>query len=77
MSKYKRTTSSQKRLSCCASITQSSRKPKTREVVNDREERDDEADTQAAMWVTEVIQPGVDNEARRIRKGGQSVFGYK
>ena len=63
-----------------ASITQSPRKPKTRpayEVVNDREERDDEPDAQVAMRVIEVIQPGVDTEARWVRKGGQSVFGYK
>lgn len=63
-----------------ASITQSPRKPKTRpayEVVSDREERDDEADAQAAMRVIEVTQPGVDSEARWVRKGGQSIFGYK
>lgn len=63
-----------------ASITQSPRKPKTKpayEVVSDREERDDEADAQTAMRVIEVIQPGVDTEARWIRKGSQSVFGYK
>ena len=28
-------------------------------------------------WVIEVIQLGVDTEARWIRKGGQPVFGYK
>jgi len=33
-------------------------------VVNDREERDDEADAQAAMRVIEVVQPGVDAQAR-------------
>lgn len=63
-----------------ASITQSPRRPKTRpayEVVSDREERDDEADAQIAMRVIEVTQPGVDSEARWVRKGGQSVFGYK
>jgi len=63
-----------------ASITQSPRKPKTRpayEVVSDREERDDEADAQSAMRIIEVTQPGVDSEARWVKKSGQSVFGYK
>ncbi|SEG02502.1 transposase [Nitrosomonas ureae] len=63
-----------------ASITQSPRKPKTRpayEVVSDREERDDEADARTAMQVIEVTQPGVDSEARWVRKGGKPVFGYK
>ena len=63
-----------------ASITQSPRKPKTRpayEVVSDREERDGEADAQTAMQVIEVTQPGVDSEARWVRKGGKPVFGYK
>jgi transposase, IS5 family len=63
-----------------ASITHSPRKPKAKpsyEVVNDREERGDESDAQAAMRVIEVVQPGVDAEARWIKKGGQSVFGYK
>lgn len=63
-----------------ASITQSPRRPKTRpayEVVNDREERDDEPGAQSAMRVIEVTQPGVDSEARWVQKGGKSVFGYK
>lgn len=63
-----------------ASITHSPRKPKTKpsyEVVNDREERDDESDAQAAMRVIEVVQPGVDAEARWVSIRGQSVFGYK
>jgi IS5 family transposase len=63
-----------------ASITHSPRKPKTQpsyEVVNDREERDDESEAQANMRVIETVQPGVDTEARWIRKGGKSVFGYK
>lgn len=63
-----------------ASLTQSPRKPKTRpayEVVNDREERNDEEDAKAAMRVIEVVQPGVDSEARWVKKGGQSLFGYK
>jgi IS5 family transposase len=62
------------------SITQNPRKPRTKpayEVVSDREERDDEADARTAMQVIEVIQPGVDTEARWVRKGGQPVFGYK
>lgn len=62
------------------SITHSQRKPKNKpsyEVVNDREERDDEADAQAAMGVIEVTQPGVDTEARWVKKSGKSVFGYK
>ena len=63
-----------------ASITQSPRKPTTRpayEVVSDREERDDEADARAAMRIIEVVQPGVDSQARWVRKGGKSIFGYK
>ena len=59
-----------------ASITQSPRKPKTRpayEVVSDREERD----AQPAMRIIEVTHPGVDSEARWVKKGGKSVFGYK
>ncbi len=63
-----------------ASITHSPRKPKTRptyEVVNDREERDDESDAQAHMQVVEVNQPGVDTDARWVKKAGKSVFGYK
>jgi len=63
-----------------ASITQSPRKLRTKpayEVVSDREERDDEADAQTAMQVIEVVQPGVDTEARWVRKGGHPVFGYK
>ena len=63
-----------------ASITHSPRKPKTKppyEVVNDREERDDESSAQATMRVIEVNQPGVDTDARWVRKGGKSMFGYK
>jgi IS5 family transposase len=46
-------------------------------LVNDREDRDDEDEAKAAMRVIEVIQPGVDAEARWVKKGGKSVFGYK
>ncbi|TXI18214.1 MAG: IS5 family transposase [Nitrosomonas sp.] len=63
-----------------ASITQSPRKPRTKpayEIVSDREERNDEADARTAMQVIEVVQPGVDTEARWVRKGGHPVFGYK
>ncbi len=63
-----------------ASITHSPRKPKTKpsyEVVNDREERDDESSAQAAMRVIEIEQSGVDTDARWVKKGGKSVFGYK
>lgn len=63
-----------------ASITQSPRKPKAKppyEVVNNREDRDDEDDAKAAMRVIEVVQPGVDAQARWVKKGGQSIFGYK
>jgi len=63
-----------------ASLTHSPRKPKTKpayEVINDREERDDEADAQAHMQVVEVAQPGVDGDARWVKKGGKAVFGYK
>lgn len=59
-----------------ASITHSPRKPKTRplyEMVADRENRDDEAEAKAAMRVIEVAQPGVDAEARWVRKSGKSV----
>lgn len=47
------------------------------EMVNDREERDDETDAQEVMRIIEVTQPGVDNEARWVRKGGKPEFGYK
>lgn len=47
------------------------------EVVNDREERDAEADAQAEMKVIEALQAGVDTEARWAKKGGKAVFGYK
>lgn len=63
-----------------ASITHSQRKPKSKpsyEVVGDREDRDDEAAAQAAMRVIEVTHPGVDTEARWVKKSGKSVFGYK
>lgn len=62
------------------SITHSPRKPRTKptyEIVGDREERDDEAEAQADMRVIEVAQPGVDNEARWLKKAGKSIFGYK
>ena len=58
-----------------ASITQSPRKPKTKpsyEVVNDRKDQgDDEDEAKAAMRVIEVTQPGVDTEARWVKKGGE------
>jgi len=63
-----------------ASITHSPPKPKTKpshEVINDREEQDDEPSAKAAMQVVEVTQPGVDTEAHWVKKGGKSVFGYK
>ncbi len=50
-----------------ASVTHSPRAPQTKplyEVVTDRECRDDEEEAKAAMRVIEVIQPGVDTEAR-------------
>jgi len=46
-------------------------------LVNDCEEQDDEPSAKAAMQVVEVTQPGVDTEARWVKKGGKSVFGYK
>jgi len=63
-----------------ASITHSPRKPRTKpayEVVNDREDRDDETDARTHMKVIEATQPGLDTEARWVKKGGKSVFGYK
>ncbi len=63
-----------------ASITHSPRKPKTKpsyEVINDRDTLDDEPEAREAMRVIEVDQPGVDTEARWVKKGGKSVFGYK
>ncbi len=63
-----------------ASITHSPRKPRTRptyEVVNDREDRNDETDAQENMKFVEVSQPGVDADARWVKKGCKSVFGYK
>ncbi len=55
-----------------ASITHSPHKPKTKpsySVVNDREERHDESNAQAATPVIKVVQPGVDAEARWIKRG--------
>lgn len=63
-----------------ASITHSPRKPKTKptyEVVNDREDRDDETHAQENMKVVETTQPGVDTEARWVASRGESMFGYK
>ena len=63
-----------------ASITRSPRNPKTKpayEVINDREDRDDESDAQVAMRVVELTQSGVDIEARWVKKNGRFVFGYK
>ncbi len=63
-----------------ASITYSPRKPRTKtayERVNDREDRDDETDAKESMKVIETSQPCVDVEARWVKKGGKSVFGYK
>ena len=63
-----------------ASITHSLRKPKSKptyEVIDDREERDNASEAHADMRVAEVAQPGVDTEARWVKKGGQSMFGYK
>jgi len=63
-----------------ASVTHSPRKPRTKptyEIAGDREDRDDEADAQADMSVVEVTQPGVDTEARWLKKAGKSLFGYK
>jgi IS5 family transposase len=63
-----------------ASITHSPRAPNTKpgyEVVSDREERDDEAQAKTDMQVVEAQQPGVDHEARWLKKAGKSVFGYK
>jgi len=57
-----------------ASIAHSPRKPKTKpsyEVVNDRDERDNETDAQANMRVIETTQPGVDTEERWVRSGPQ------
>lgn len=55
-----------------ASITQSPRKPKTKlayEVVNDREEGDDEIEAEKAMQVVEVAQSDADAEAGWGKKG--------
>lgn len=62
------------------SVTHSPRRPRSKpiyEVVCDREERDDEIEAKADMRAVEVAQPGVDNEARWLKKAGKSVFGYK
>lgn len=63
-----------------ASITQSSRKPKTKptyEMISDQEERDDEPNAKETMRVIEVTQPGIDTEVRWVKKADKSVFGYK
>ncbi len=46
-------------------------------MVADREDRDDEEEAKVAMRVIEVVHPGVDAEARWVKKNGKSVFGYK
>lgn len=71
INKFRHSTSLSRRDRIDASITHSPRKPKTKlsyEVINDREERDDESDAQAAMRVIEVVQPGVDAEVRWVKK---------
>jgi len=55
-------------------------KPKSKalyEIINDREESDDEADAKALMRVVEVAQSGVDGVASGVKKGIKAVFGYK
>ncbi len=60
-----------------ARITHSQRKPKTKpsyEVVKMTGRSGDEEEAKAAMRVIEVIQPGLDAEARWVKKGGKSVL---
>ena len=45
--------------------------------VGDRKDLDNETDAKETLLVIEVTQPGVDAEARWVKKGGNSVFGYK
>ena len=44
------------------------------QVVSDREERDDETGGQTAMQVIEVVQPGVDTEARWVKKAANQYL---
>jgi transposase, IS5 family len=67
-----------------ASITDSPRRPKgktTYEICEDRrEDQRDEADVQAEssiMKVVKVTKPGVDTEARWLKKAGKLHYGYK
>ncbi|MCC8996034.1 MAG: hypothetical protein LM517_03020 [Nitrosomonas sp.] len=46
-------------------------------MISDRKKRDDEIDTEKEMQIIEVAQPGVDAKARSVKKGGNSVLGYK
>lgn len=63
-----------------ATLTRSPRSPKgktTDEITNDREDpKDPEQETQQLKLV-KVKQPGVDEEARWVCKGGDFTFGYK
>ncbi len=67
-----------------ASITHSPRKPKTKPSYRQWHQgwpggsrRWRRGDCVKQMRVTEVVQSGVDAEARWVKKGGKSVFGYK
>lgn len=61
-----------------ASVTDSPRRPKGRKeygIVEDRHE--DEQEDVANTRLVEKPRPGVDMEARWVKKGGKSHFGYK
>ena len=63
-----------------ASLTISPRKPKHRptyEVVDERSATTDEPEASKFMQVMEVIEAGVDAEARWTKKAGKHQFGYK
>lgn len=67
-----------------ATLTESPFNPKgkpTYEIGEDRQQVDDQVDNQMKEDqyhnVKKVEQPGADNEARWVKKGGKTVFGYK
>ena len=67
-----------------ASLTESPRRPRgtpTYEMAQDRKEdqrlESDVRGEATSMKLIEITEPGVDSEARWLKKGGESTYGYK
>lgn len=63
-----------------ASITQTPRKPKgptTWDVTPDREDPANDSKEENQLLMKKVIEPGIDTDARWIKKAGKTQFGYK